>query len=424
MTEEKRARLFRFQLFTATWLSYVGFYLCRKVFGVVKAPLKEWLQVDDLHLANIWTAYLVAYMLGQFLAVWMGKRLAARSILLLGMGVTIAANLAMGFVLPLGPAAYWWLLGFMVIQGLAQATGWPGNISLMANWTRHSERGTVMAWWSTCYQLGGMAGKALAAFVFGWLGLAWSFWGASLLFLAIWVLFLAWGRERPEEHGLPAIPDHEPRRSGDKAVASPRSALTEGQILGIIISMGAIYFSFKFLRYALDSWSALIIKEHFALSTSAAGYISAAFDIVGFLGVIVSGVLSDKIFGGGRSLIIFIMSSGTFIAALLLWRVGLSSPTAFAVLLGAVGFMMFGPDAMLSGTLAMDLGSEKTALKAAGIVNGLGSIGPIVQEPVIGYLKTYYGESSVLLLLVGMAALAMLGTGWFWYANRKRGLAL
>jgi OPA family sugar phosphate sensor protein UhpC-like MFS transporter len=424
MTQESKARIFRAQLFTATWLSYVGFYLCRKVFGVVKAPLKELLQVDDLHLAHIWTAYLVAYMLGQFLAVWMGKRLAARGILLLGMGVTIAANLAIGLVIPWGPSAYGWLLGFMVLQGLAQATGWPGNVSLMANWTRHKERGTVMAWWSTCYQLGGMAGKALAAFVFGWLGLAWSFWGASLLFLAIWVLFLFWGRERPESAGLPAIPDHEPLRVGEKAAATPRSALTEGQILGIIISMGAIYFSFKFLRYALDSWSALIIKEHFALSTSAAGYISASFDIVGFLGVITAGILSDKVFGGGRSLIIFIMSIGTFVATLLLWRMGLSSPVAFAVLLGAVGFMMFGPDAMLSGTLAMDLGSEKTALKAAGIVNGLGSVGPIIQEPVIGYLKTYYGESSVLLLLVGMGAMAMLGTGWFWYANRKRGLAL
>ena len=34
-------RRFRMQLFVATWLSYFGFYVVRKVYAVVKLPLKE-----------------------------------------------------------------------------------------------------------------------------------------------------------------------------------------------------------------------------------------------------------------------------------------------------------------------------------------------------------------------------------------------
>jgi len=61
---------------------------------------------------------------------------------------------------------------------------------------------------------------------------------------------------------------------------------------------------------------------------------------------------------------------------------------------------------------------------AAGIINGLGSIGPILQEPVIGWLKTYHGLSSVLILLVGMTVLATVGTAILWLAVRKYRLPL
>ena len=61
-------RRYRVQLFTATWLSYCGFYIARKVYAVVKHPLKEHFGLDDIQVAYPWTIYLVTYMLGQFLA--------------------------------------------------------------------------------------------------------------------------------------------------------------------------------------------------------------------------------------------------------------------------------------------------------------------------------------------------------------------
>ena len=48
--------------------------------------------------------------------------------------------------------------------------------------------------------------------------------------------------------------------------------------------------------------------------------------------------------------------------------------------LSMIGFMLFGPDSLLTGAGAMDLGSKKSALAAAGIINGMGSIGSMAQE--------------------------------------------
>ena len=51
--------------------------------------------------------------------------------------------------------------------------------------------------------------------------------------------------------------------------------------------------------------------------------------------------------------------------------------------LSLVGFMLFGPDSLLTGAGAMDLGSKKSALAAAGIINGMGSIGSMAQELIL-----------------------------------------
>lgn len=53
--------------------------------------------------------------------------------------------------------------------------------------------------------------------------------------------------------------------------------------------------------------------------------------------------------------------------------------------MGIAGFMLYGPDSLISGVGAIDR-SKRGALTAAGIINGTGSIGPIFQEEIIGWL--------------------------------------
>jgi sugar phosphate permease len=416
-------RRFRAQLFTATWLSYFGFYLVRKTYAILKRPLKEHFGLDDVHIAYPWTIYLITYMLGQFLAAWLGRRMQSRRVLIYGMVIAAACNIELGWLVESHQAsAYLWMCVTMGIHGFAQATGWPHNVGLFANWTRRSERGTLFSLWGTCYQLGGIAGKVLAAFLLGWLGMAWSFFGSSIALLAITVLFAFWARERPESVGLSLADDAEPDapavnvRGAGAAKAAP---LPAGWI-GLIVSMGLIYFGLKFLRYALDSWSALILGEQFGMTTTRAGYFSAAFDWIGFLGVIAGGVWSDRIPGSRRTPVIFWMMLGCLGCTTLLWFVGLSSATFFIVLLGLIGFTAMGPDSLLSGACAMDAGTRRQAALAAGIINGLGSIGPIVQEPLIGWLKQTAGVNSVLLLLAGVVFVTTVGAGLLMRFERGR----
>lgn len=147
---DSRLRSYRLQIFVATWLSYCGFYLVRKVYAVVKHPLKEHFGLDDIQVAYPWTIYLVTYMLGQFLAAWLGRRMESRRVLAIGMCVAAGCNLVLGFLVDAHVAsAFLWMCVTMGIHGLAQATGWPHNVALFANWTRKAERGTLFGIWGT-----------------------------------------------------------------------------------------------------------------------------------------------------------------------------------------------------------------------------------------------------------------------------------
>ena len=396
-------RRYRMQLFTATWLSYAGFYLCRKVYAVVKHELKLEFGFNDEQIALPWTIYLVCYMLGQFAAAWLGRRIESRRVLACGMSIAAASNIILGWLVDSHDASQLlWICILMGIHGLAQATGWPHNVALFANWTHRSERGTLFGIWGTCYQLGAVAGKGLAGFLLGWLGLAWSFYGSSIVFFAITVAFMFLAKERPQSVGLSladaAEPDVPP--PAVRATAPVREAPLPPGFVRAIVAMGLIYFGFKFLRYALDSWSALILGEHFALSSSVSAYLSTAFDWIGLLGVIAAGWWSDRIPNSRRTPVIFYMACCCLLFTWLMWLVGLSSPVLFVALLGLIGFFEMGPDALLAGACAMDVGSRRQAALAAGVINGFGSIGPIVQEPLIGWLKQNFGLESVFLMLV------------------------
>ena len=418
-------RRYRLQLFVATWLSYCGFYLVRKVYAVVKLPLKEHFGLDDIQVAWPWTIYLVTYMLGQFLAAWLGRQQESRRILAIGMCVAAACNIGLGALVDSQAAsAFLWMCVTMAIFGLAQATGWPHNVALFANWTRRSERGTLFAVWGTCYQFGAVFGKGLAGFLLGWLGLAWSFYGSSLVLLAFTVYFVLRARERPESAGLTLSDEAEPDAPAPatREGARLRDAPLPRAFVVSIVAMGLIYFGFKFLRYALDSWSALILGEHFGMTTSAAAYFSTAFDWVGFLGVLVAGYWSDRIPGARRTPVIFWMTCGCLVATTAMWMVGLTSPVLFVLLLGLIGFMAMGPDSLLAGASAMDVGSRRQAAVAAGVINGLGSIGPILQEPAIGWLKQTKGLDSVFGLLVAIVFLTTIATGLLTKFGQRRGV--
>jgi sugar phosphate permease len=421
-------RRWRINLFIVTWLSYAGYYFCRKNWNIVKRPLRDVLEVNDAEIAMLGTAFLVAYMLGQFLTAWLGRFVSCRRLLLFGMGASVLLNVGMGALANMGPAAWWPFFALSFANGIAQGTGWGANIGLLAHWYRRRERGTILAFWATCYMLGSVLAKAFTAYMYGWQGLEGAFFGPALIFGVIWLIFFLAVRDRPEDYGLAPIV-HESlavEQTAREGAGHRRSLHSLGwtrDVKRTVLTMGIAYFCFKFVRYALDSWTPMLLEENFHTDTEGAGYRSAIFDLLGFFGVVAAGWLTDRYFKGSRALVTFAMTVGMLAGVFFTWQLGLTSLTLFLVGIGVVGFMLAGPDSLLSGVGSVDVSSKRGAVVAAAMINGIGSLGSVIQELMIGWMKTTAasdaaGMRTIMGLLAAVSVIGVLTTAMLLYWRR------
>lgn len=413
----------RRRILIASYLAYGGFYLTRKVFTICKTTIAKDLGWELGDTAHIWTAFLVAYMLGMFLNSFIGRRWGPRLLLLGGLGLSMGCNIVFGCA-----NSFATFIVFMFFNGLVQAAGWPGTVGAVAEWLRPGERGRIMGIWSTNYLLGNMLVKSLGGFLLGAYGWRWSFFGCTLLTFGIWWLVYLWQRNRPRDVGLaPIIDENSAARREVNASQADRVTLRQYAQLAtspIILAMGASYFCIKFLRYALDSWLPAFLNLQ-GLDVARASYYSQVFDFAGLGGVFLAGWALDRWFKGNWAAVCAVMSLGVIAGYAAVIQFG-SSPAALAIWFGLVGFMLYGPDTLLCGAASVQVAGEKNAVAVAGLVNGLGSIGSVVQEQVIGWLvrgDAQNGLRNTNRLALGMSilmAVLLIGIAWRMRVRARR----
>jgi len=416
----------RWRILISTYFAYAGFYLTRKVFTICKAPLAKEFHVDLGQIAHIWTAYLVAYMIGQFLCSVIGRKWGPRVLLLGGLAMSIVINIIFGIA-----NSYWTFLVFMFFNGLMQAAGWPGCVGGISEWLRKKERGSIMGVWATNYLVGDILVKILGGYLLASYGWRYAFFGCTILSVAVWWVVYFWQRNKPQDVGLSPIV--EPETEDSRTVrASTEEHITLRQYLHlalnpVVIIMGISYFSVKFLRYALDSWLPTFLNLQ-GMDVGRASYYSGIFTVAGLAGSIIAGWALDRWFRGQWQILCFVMGIGMVLGYILVVMFG-AHPYALAICFGAVGFMLYGPDTILSGAASVQVAGERNGVAVAGLVNGMGSLGPVVQEEVIGRLmgnkdaNVAIRNANLLTLSMSIAfLLTMVFVIWYVHAAHKKNL--
>lgn len=413
----REQRLYRWRIFILGWIAYAGFYLCRKNLGVLMPYLKTDLGYTKEEFAGAIFAYNLFYMLGQFGNGALVDRFGPRLMVGAGLLAAALANVGMGFATV--------LTAFVVLNaanGYFQSTGWPGLVKVMSAWTSVKERGITMAWWSTNYVVGGLVGGVLATWfaadrsLFAGLGWRRGFWGPALILACIGVLFIVFVRNSPRDVGLPEIADLDPvstDTNGEevKTVSAVREALSQSAVW----ITGIMYFFVKLTRYSLVFWLPTYMVEHLHYTNSVAGYTSSiCYDLVGFLGVVAAGYFSDRLFQARRFPVGGLMLIGLGAAFLLQIKLVTAGILYNSLGFCLIGFLTFGPDSLMSGAAAMDLGSRRGAGTVAGIINGMGSSGQLFSSLLVAYVTKHYGWDSLFYLfaLFSFIGGALLLTKW------------
>jgi sugar phosphate permease len=393
-------------VWTVTWLSYATYYFGRKNLSVTKAAIGREFGARSLY--GVETAYLAAYAAGQYLSGWLGDRVGARALVGAGMLVAAAASFCFGL----------WSVGALflitaVVNGLAQSTGWPGNVKAMEEWTTPETRGRVMGFWATCYQVGGIAATAFAAWLLAHSGWRSAFFGTAAVIGVVAVAVLTFVRPGPRASrvdGAKLDPPDAAERPGMADAADARRDRRAVAMSATVWWYGASYFFIKLIRYSLLFWLPFYLETVLRYGPGEAGYFSTSFEVGGVCGTIALGWISDRLRGTPRSLLCAASLIGLAGALFAYTRVGGSSHAVNFAVMAMVGALLYGPDSLLSGAAAQDLGGRNAAALAIGMINGLGSVGAVSQELITRSVSRIWSWNAVfyVLLVSAIAAAACL----------------
>jgi sugar phosphate permease len=385
----------RWTAWILTWVSYATYYLGRKGISVAKAPIAASLGKDVL--VGVDTAYLAAYAIGQYVNGFLGDRIGARRLIGAGMLLSAAACWAFG-ASSIGIAFLW---AFM-INGFAQSSGWPGNVKAMSEWTTPQNRGRVMGFWATCYQVGGIVATSFATLMLGIWGWRASFWGPGIVVGLVGVLVLLFLKPGP---GAKPSVSQSTGKEADAAEIEAQRKIERSRVLKspTVWCYGASYFGMKLIRYSILFWLPFYLKTGLGYSDTTAGYMSNSFEVGGVLGTIGMGALSDRNRHVPRSVFAAVWLVLLALALFVYARIGATNMVTNFVVMACVGALLFGPDSLISGAAAQDVGGKYAAATAAGVVNGIGSIGAILQEFVTRGVSQKYGWDKLFYVFVVLA---------------------
>jgi len=406
------------RIFALLWTTYASYYLCRMNFAVAQPEiLREFADWSRAQVGLIPSVYSVFYAAGQFINGQMGSRFGARRMMVIGLVVISACNLLYATT-----SSYAVMLTLWAVNGYFQSIGWPQVVQTMSNWFRVGRRGTMMGLISTCYQGGNVGAWLLAGYLtseFGWRA---AFWVPGLILLPMAVILVIGMRNRPEDAGLPHIRDdgeQEAEPEGDQP--APADDWTIWRIVKITLSSKTLwilawsYFCFNAVRYAFMNWGVQYFNNFHGVEIKKSAFMSIAFPLIGSLGAISSGWVSDRFFQSRRAPVCTVMLA--CLAGLCLLFIPLEQGALFSatLVLAAAGFMIYGPDAILTGAAAIDLAHPKAAASAAGFIMAMGNLGSaIVSGFGVGlvldrsggdWTPVFYALSVLSLMAAAMAAL-------------------
>jgi sugar phosphate permease len=392
------------KIFAVTWITYSGFYLCRKNLSIVLPLLAGVAGFRSIQLANIIFGYSLLYAVGQFGFGFLSDRIGPKRVVGAGLLIIVISNVMMGL-----HASVMWLLLLACFNGVGQATGWSGLVKMMASWFSSENRGVVMAWWGTNYVLGGFLATAFATWAVGQrsplpqLGWARGFLFPALLLATIIPLFFL------QVSDTPAISNHSGQQGGSYPVVPGHTSWTD---LGMLLckpslwTIGISYFFLELCRYALMFWLPYYMVQQLRYGLQTAGYLSSLYELVGIVGALLAGYISDRFNQSRRAPVSIVMLFGLGLVMLFQPLFAHSGLVGIGVAISLAGLLSYGPDTLLSGAAAQDVGETRAAATATGLIDGIGHLGALFSPYVVVYVSERYGWDRLFLVFAGTALLA------------------
>lgn len=413
-------RAWQMRILVGSMVGYALFYFVRKNLSVAMPAMGKDLGITKTELGLFLSLHGVIYGLSKFANGFLGDRANARFFMATGLLLSAGLNVFFGMSSTALIFGLLWML-----NGWVQGMGFPPCARLMTHWFSPRVLATKMAIWNTSHSVGAGLVLVLCGYLAEWNWRLCFFVPAAMAIAGALVL-LSTLRDSPEAVGLPEPEGSRIARPGTEAGGAAASA--EGQATGaeeaesfgrflkthvfgnpfIWIVAVANFFVYT-VRYAVLDWGPTLLHEAKGFEIRNTGWMVAGFEAAGVIGMLVSGWITDNIFGGrGARTCLFYMAMST-LAVLLFWKLPGDSMAASVGLLCMAGFFIYGPQALV-GIIAANLATKRAAATAVGLTGIFGYASTVVSGWGLGTLVEARGWDAG---FQGMLAMGVIGTVLF-----------
>ena len=364
------------------------------------------LQLGILTSVQFWT-----YAFGHLINGRLGEIVGVNRLIVIGMVLSAAMNLLIGFQSSLFIITVLW-----GINGYVQSMLWSPGMALLANWWPSNKRGFATGFANAFSGLGSVVTAFAVSFSYvllpnnGWRS---AFIGSAIVMLAVAAIYPFFAKEKPSRIGLPEYVDP------NQAVESNDNELQE-----VIEKKGKLYPYIHLLkqwrfdlwmviiacssiaRYGLLTWIPTYFTEvhHLDIENGIIGSIICPLGMAA--GALVIPWLSDRIWSQNRLPWVIISSAGAALTVFGFMNAG--AGILASVLLFFAGFFIYGINSLV-WVFATDVGGRIFAGTAAGVLDCAAYIGASVQAIFFGSVLTKSGNWNLVFACIVGVLVVMIG---------------
>ncbi|MBB3307487.1 MULTISPECIES: MFS transporter [unclassified Enterobacter] len=394
------------------FITVVICYVDRANLAVASAHIQEEFGITKAQMGYVFSAFAWLYTLCQIPGGWFLDRVGSRLTYFIAIFGWSVATLLQGFASGLLS-----LIGLRAITGIFEAPAFPTNNRLVTSWFPEQERASAVGF----YTSGQFVGLAFLTPLLIWIQelLSWH-WvfiitgGIGIIWSFIWIKFYqapsqSKGINKAEleyiREGGAMVDGDAPseKKTRTKLTAADWKLVFHRKLCGVYLGQFAVTSTLWFFLTWFPNY--LTQEKHIAALT--AGFMTTVPFLAAFVGVILSGIVADRLVRSGRSLGFARKTPiicGLLISTCIMGANYTNDPIWIMTLM-AIAFFGNG-FASITWSLVSSLAPVRLIGLTGGMFNFVGGLGGITVPLVVGYLAQDYGFAPA---LVYISAVALIG---------------
>lgn len=372
----------RWSVLISLIIGYGFFYTCRLGLSVAKKPILDAGILSVSEMGVIGSVLLYVYAVGKFVNGILSDRANIKRFMSIALIFSAVVNIAFGLTNMFIVFVILW-----GVNGWFQSIGSAPSVVSICQWYSDREYGTKYGIWAGSHNIGEgltFVGTAFLISTFGWRA---GFIGPGIICIFVGLVLYNTLADRPQTYGLPHIAEYKNDYLAGKPfmkdIGSLQRMVLKNPYVWILGFSSALMYV---ARYAINDWGILFLQESKNYKLVNASFVMGAYPVMGFIGAIFSGFISDKLFNSRRNvptLVYGLIETG---AVIMLYLVPPGHVWLDTIAIGLFGFGIGGLIVFLAGLIAIDITSKAVAGAVKGLIGLFSYIGAATQDWISGFL--------------------------------------